>query len=370
LTEPYLEEPPTRPGRDRSPAAAFSDKGSVLSVKDLRVRFDTDDGEVKAVDGVSFDVDSNQVLGIVGESGSGKSVTSMAILGLLPSRAKISGQVLFKGEDLLALPEKERRKLRGGRLAMVFQDALAALNPVFTVGSQITEAIAVHQPGMTKPQLRDRAIELLELVGIPNPRSRVDDYPHEYSGGMRQRAMMAMAIANDPDVLIADEPTTALDVTIQAQVLEVLERIQERTSSAIVLITHDLGVVAGMADRVLVMYAGKAVENGDVDQIFYESKHPYTLGLLASLPRLDRGDKNERLFRIKGQPPSLIFVPPGCAFHPRCEYAKLPSPCATEVPVLHDVEGFRHRSACHFADELRVAPAPDAAPLPGSAEDE
>jgi oligopeptide/dipeptide ABC transporter ATP-binding protein len=358
LTEPYLDETSSTQ-RDRHPSGPeYSDKGPVLSVRDLKVRFDTDDGEVKAVDGVSFDVDRNEVLGIVGESGSGKSVTSMAILGLLPPKARITGQVLFEGQDLLQLPEKEKRKLRGGRMAMVFQDALAALNPVFTVGSQIIEAIVVHQPGMGKAALRDRAIELVELVGIPNPKDRIEQYPHEYSGGMRQRAMMAMAIANDPDVLIADEPTTALDVTIQAQVLEVLERIQDRTNSAIVLITHDLGVVAGVADRVLVMYAGKAVETGGVDQIFYESKHPYTLGLLASLPRLDRGDKSERLFRIKGQPPSLIFVPPGCAFHPRCEYARLPSPCSTEVPTLRDVEGLRHRSSCHFAAELPAAPAP------------
>src|SRR5258708_24420636 len=354
MTEPYLDD-------QRAPAPArgpvYSEKGPVLSVRDLKVSFQTDDGELKAVDGVSFDVDGNQVLGIVGESGSGKSVTSMAILGLLPPTAKISGQVLFKGEDLLQLPEKEVRKLRGGRIAMVFQDALAALNPVFKVGSQIAEAVAADSRGLPRAGLRERAIELLELVGIPNPKDRVDQYPHEYSGGMRQRAMMAMAIANDPDVLIADEPTTALDVTIQAQVLEVLERIQQRTSSAIVLITHDLGVVAGVADRVLVMYAGRAVENGGVDQIFYASKHPYTLGLLASLPRLDR-DKNEPLFRIKGQPPSLIFVPPGCAFHPRCEYARLPAPCATERPVLHDVEGLRHSSACHFADELEPRAAP------------
>jgi oligopeptide/dipeptide ABC transporter ATP-binding protein len=363
LTEPYLEEAPIA-GRERGPA--FSDKGPVLSVRDLKVSFHTDDGEVKAVDGVSFDVEQNQVLGVVGESGSGKSVTSMAILGLLPPSAKITGEVMFKGTDLLKMPEKEKRKLRGGRIAMVFQDALAALNPVFTVGNQIMEAISVHQPSLAKSALRERAIELIEMVGIPNPKDRIDQFPHEYSGGMRQRAMMAMAIANDPDVLIADEPTTALDVTIQAQVLEVLERIQDRTNSAIVLITHDLGVVAGTADRVLVMYAGRAVESGDVEQIFYQSRHPYTLGLLASLPRLDRGNKNERLFRIKGQPPSLIFVPPGCAFHPRCEYARLPSPCATERPMMHDVIGLRHQSACHLADELPELP-PDPDPLDGQA---
>jgi oligopeptide/dipeptide ABC transporter ATP-binding protein len=299
-------------------------------------------------------VKPNEVLGIVGESGSGKSVTSMAVLGLLPPRAKITGEVLFKGRNLLRLAENEVRKLRGGRMAMVFQDALAALNPVYRVGHQITEAVKVHQPGLDKPALEERAIELLELVGIPQPRTRADQYPHEFSGGMRQRAMIAMAVANDPDVLIADEPTTALDVTIQAQVLEVLERIQARTNSAIVLITHDLGVVAGMADRVLVMYAGRPVEVGDVDTIFYQSKHPYTRGLLASLPRLDQGDKDDRLYRIKGQPPSLIFVPPGCAFHPRCEHAQLPSPCSTDVPALREVHSIGHLSACHLADELEV----------------
>jgi len=261
----------------------------------------------------------------------------MAILGLLPSRARITGEVVFQGRDLLKLPEKEMRKIRGGQMAMVFQDALAALNPVFTVGDQVAEAVRVHQPDLTKRALRDRAIELVDLVGIPNPAARVDQYPHEYSGGMRQRAMIAMAIANDPDVLIADEPTTALDVTIQAQVLEVLERIQDRT-----------------ADRVMVMYAGKPAEIGEVEQIFYSPRHPYTLGLLACLPRLDRGDKNDRLFRIKGQPPSLIFVPPGCAFHPRCEFAELPSPCATDVPALLEVDVQTHLSACHFADKIEA----------------
>ena len=250
--------------------------------------------------------------------------------------------------------EAERRALRGGRLAMVFQDALAALNPVFTVGDQIEEAIASHQPKIGKQAKRKRAIELLDLVGIPNPQTRVDQFPHEFSGGMRQRAMIAMSISNDPDVLIADEPTTALDVTIQAQVLEVLERIQERTSSAIILITHDLGVVAGVADRVLVMYAGRPVEMGSVDEIFYASRQPYTLGLLASLPRLDAGDKTGRLYRIKGQPPSLIFVPSGCPFHPRCDFAQLPEPCATERPELRIVEHAyaTHQTACHFAETL------------------
>jgi len=353
VTDPsYFSDDGRAPAR--AAPSAVQPAGSVLSVRDLTVRFPSDDGEVKAVDGVTFDVAANQVLGVVGESGSGKSVTSMAILGLLPPKAKITGEVLFGGQNLLTLPEKEVRKLRGGRMAMVFQDALAALNPVYKVGMQIAEAVHIHQPELSREELRNRTVELLDLVGIPSPVSRAEQYPHEYSGGMRQRAMIAMAIANDPDVLIADEPTTALDVTIQAQVLEVLERIQARTRSAIILITHDLGVVAGVADRVMVMYAGKPVEFGEIEQIFYTPSHPYTKGLLQSLPRLDRRTKGEKLFRIKGQPPSLVFVPPGCSFHPRCETVRLPSPCATDVPALRDV-GPLQRSACHFADEVRAA---------------
>ena len=324
---------------------------AVLSVRGLTVDFPSDDGVVHAVDDVSFDVFENEVLGIVGESGSGKSVTSMAIMGLLPKRAEISGEVYFRGRSIGGLEDSEMRQLRGERIAMVFQDALTALDPVYTVGKQIAEAIAVHHTE-TKPELRRRAVELLSLVGIPNPAKRIDEYPHEYSGGMRQRAMIAMSIANDPDVLIADEPTTALDVTIQAQVLEVLERIQERTNSAIMLITHDLGVVAGLARRVLVMYAGRQAEMGTVEQVFYESLHPYTLSLLASLPRLDRDSKGERLYRIEGQPPSLIYVPPGCPFHPRCAFARTPHPCATEQPQLRTVTDLDHVAACHFAEEM------------------
>jgi oligopeptide/dipeptide ABC transporter ATP-binding protein len=326
---------------------------AVLSVRGLRVEFPSDDGLVHAVDGVSFDVFENEVLGIVGESGSGKSVTSMAVMGLLPKRAQIEGEVYFRGRPIMGLPDRELRRLRGARIAMVFQDALTALNPVYTVGHQIAEAIKVHRPDCTKAEIRERAVELLSIVGIPNPSQRVDEYPHEYSGGMRQRAMIAMSIANEPDILIADEPTTALDVTIQAQVLEVMERIQERTRSAIVLITHDLGVVAGVADRVVVMYAGRAVEVGSVDQIFYEPHHPYTLGLLASLPRLDQDkDRDVRLHRIKGQPPSLVFVPPGCSFNPRCEFARLPDPCRSEIPELRSIAELDHTAACHFSEEV------------------
>src|SRR5262249_48396169 len=299
----------------------------------------------------------SETLGIVGESGSGKSVTSMAILGLLPKTAQIQGEVQYGGKNLIALSSKELQPLRGSKIAMVFQDALAALNPVFTVGNQVGEAIKVHQQ-LDKDVLQQRVIDLLDLVGIPQPADRANQYPHEFSGGMRQRAMIAMAIANDPEVLIADEPTTALDVTIQAQVLDVFERIQDRTNTAIILITHDLGVIAGVADRVVVMYAGRHVETGAIDDVFSRARHPYTLGLLGSLPRLDRRYANDRLQRIPGQPPSLIFLPPGCAFHPRCPAAELGGVCTTERPELQEV-GVGHLSACHFAETLdeRMPPA-------------
>jgi oligopeptide/dipeptide ABC transporter ATP-binding protein len=321
----------------------------ILSVEDLHVEFPTDDGVVRAVDGVSYTLGEAETLGIVGESGSGKSVTSLAILGLLPKSAKITGNVRFRGEELLGRSEKELRPFRGDRIAMVFQDALASLNPVFRVGDQIAESIEAHHQ-FSKDELRSKVTGLLELVGIPNPVDRADQFPHEFSGGMRQRAMIAMAIANEPDVLIADEPTTALDVTIQAQVLEVMDRIKQRTRSAIVLITHDLGVVAGVADQVMVMYAGRQVEYGSVDQVFYRPRHPYTQGLLASLPRLDRRAGSERLHRIKGQPPSLIYLPPGCAFAPRCPFARH-GICDHDRPELKEVsEG--QRSSCFRIDEL------------------
>lgn len=317
----------------------------LLEVTDLRVTFPTDDGLLTAVDGVSFDINEHEVLGVVGESGSGKTVTALAALGLLPGRATVTGSAKFRGRELLGLPDRELRSIRGEEIAIIFQDALAALNPVFTVGAQIAEAISVHHDVRGK-ELNDRVIELLDLVGIPNPRQRADQHPHEFSGGMRQRAMIAMSIANDPALLIADEPTTALDVTLQAQVLEVLERIQERTKSSIMMITHDLGVVAGIADRIVVMYAGRHVEAGTVDDAFYSPRHPYTLGLLASLPRLDRRSHGTRLYRIKGQPPSLINRPTGCTFHPRCDFATLPEPCATVIPEASDV-GPGHTAMCH-----------------------
>ncbi|HEV3227349.1 MAG TPA: ABC transporter ATP-binding protein [Acidimicrobiales bacterium] len=333
------------------PAAPGSGKwtGALLEVRDLSVTFQSDDGPVHAVSSISFDLEDNETLGIVGESGSGKSVTSMAILGLLPRQAMVTGSVKLRGRELVGLSDRAMQPVRGKSVAMVFQDALTALNPVYTVGNQIGEAIKVHDD-VSDQELRDRVRNLLEIVGIPNPAERADQYPHEYSGGMRQRAMIAMSIANEPEVLIADEPTTALDVTIQAQVLEVLERIQDRTKSSIILITHDLGVVAGVADRVLVMYAGRQVELATVDELFYNPRHPYARGLLASLPRVD-GRRDARLNRIIGQPPSLIAIPSGCAFHPRCNDAKLPSPCQTDRPELREI-AVGHLSACHFAEDL------------------
>jgi peptide/nickel transport system ATP-binding protein len=326
----------------------------VLSVRHLSVDFKTDDGVLHAVDDLSFDLARGETLGIVGESGSGKTVSSLAMLGLLPKTAAISGEAFLDGANLLALDEKRLQPVRGNRIAMIFQDALAALHPVRRVGDQIAEAIAVHHD-VGRGEVHDRAVALLDLVGIPQPECRAFEYPHQFSGGMRQRAMIAMAIANEPDVVIADEPTTALDVTIQAQVLDVLERIQDRTDTAIIFITHDLGVVAGVADRVLVMYAGREVEVGLVDDIFYRARHPYTRGLLSSLARLDRRTHGQRLSQIGGQPPSLIFLPTGCAFHPRCPYAE-GDLCVNVVPEPKALAD-GHRSACHYAATLdeRVA---------------
>lgn len=330
----------------------------LLSVRDLRVQFRTDNGIVKAADGVSFDLAEDEVLGVVGESGSGKSVTAMAVLGLLPPTAKVTGEVRYRGRSLLDLPKEEARKLRGSKLAIVFQDALAALNPLHRVGNQVIEAIRIHHPQVSRADALARAVELFGLVGIESPETRVRQYPHELSGGMRQRVLIAMAIANDPDVLMADEPTTALDVTTQAQVLEVLKAARARTRSAMLLITHDLGVVSGVADRVMVMYGGKVVETGTVDEVFERPQHPYTLGLLRSRPRME--ESVARLERIPGQPPSMIDVPTGCAFHPRCRYARLPDPCASVLPLLQPVLGPGHLSACHFTGALveTVTPSP------------
>jgi oligopeptide transport system ATP-binding protein len=326
-----------------------ADGDLLLSVQNLRTTFTTDAGIVKAVDGVSFDVHRREVLAIVGESGSGKSVTAMSIVGLLPSPpATIQGDgVLWKGEDLLTASKQRMRSIRGGEIAMIFQDPLTALNPVHTVGRQIAEMAKVHD-GLNKKQAWARAVEMLDLVGIPQPARRAEMHPHEFSGGMRQRAMIAMAITCNPDLLIADEPTTALDVTVQAQVLEVLMDIKDEIDSAIVLITHDLGVVAGLADHVMVMYAGRQAEYGDADQVFYETRHPYTLGLLASLPRLDDAGE-EKLRPIRGAPPSLIHLPPGCAFGPRCDFVE--EACRAAVPPLVDLGGY-HLSACRRAELL------------------
>jgi oligopeptide/dipeptide ABC transporter ATP-binding protein len=327
---------------------------SVLEVCDLHVSFNTPDGVVQAVRGVDFSVEEGEVLGIVGESGSGKSVSVLAAMGLLPRNARVTGSIRYRGQELLGLTEAELQTLRGGKLAMIFQDPMTSLNPVLTVGFQIAEAVETHRPGTRREASMAKAAELLDLVGIPNARQRVRQYPHEYSGGMRQRAMIAMAIANDPDVLIADEPTTALDVTIQAQILAVLKTVQEATRSAIVLITHDLGMVAGMADRVSVMYAGRVAETGGIFDVFGQPRHPYTLGLLGSLPRLDAAG-DEQLVPITGTPPSLVHPPPACAFHPRCRFAQ--PICSQETPLLRPIEGTGQRSACHFAELLEEVPA-------------
>jgi oligopeptide/dipeptide ABC transporter ATP-binding protein len=333
-----------------SPSATLTGKDVLLSMRDLRAGFATDDGFVRAVDGVSFDVARGEVLAIVGESGSGKSVTAMSILGLQPTLEVAEGEILWKGVDLLAMTEDDRRRIRGKEIAMIFQDPLTALNPVHTVGRQIGEMARIHE-GIGKKDAFERAVEMLDLVGIPEARKRASMYPHEFSGGMRQRAMIAMAITCKPDLLIADEPTTALDVTVQAQVLEVLVDIKDEIDSAIILITHDLGVVAGLAHRVMVMYAGRPIEMGTTAEIFYETRHPYTLGLLASLPRLDDvGD--EPLVPIVGSPPSLIHKPTGCSFHPRCRFARVPGNCETDDPNLRLVAGDAHLAACHYAEEL------------------
>ena len=328
----------------------------ILSIKDLTVEFETEDGIVKAVTDVSYDLYPGEVLGVVGESGSGKSVSMMSILGLIPAARIVKGEALYKGRNLLRLPQRELRKIRGGEMSMIFQDPMTSLNPVLTIGDQISEAVQEHNPGTRDEAARKRSIELLELVGVPSAERRVDQYPHEFSGGMRQRAMIAMAIANNPTVLIADEPTTALDVTIQAQIVEVMKAAREETHAATVLITHDLGLIAELADRVVVMYAGNVVELADVYTIFNAPRHPYTLGLLNSLARLD-GDQ-EWLHPIPGQPPSLLSLPPGCPFHPRCELSHGRVVCRTDFPALRPFgEGGDHLSRCHFAEELAAAHA-------------
>jgi peptide/nickel transport system ATP-binding protein len=342
-----LEDPQVRVGKS-DPSTAF------LEVRDLRVHFPTDDGLVKSVDGLSFQLDRGKTLGIVGESGSGKSVTSLSIMGLHKrGSARISGEIWLDGQELISSSAEAVRALRGQKMAMIFQDPLAAMHPFYTIGHQIIEAYRVHN-SVSKQAARQHAIDLLDRVGIPQPKARVQDYPHQFSGGMRQRAMIAMALANNPELLIADEPTTALDVTVQAQILDLIRDLQEEFGSAVIIITHDLGVVAELADEILVMYGGKEIEYGPAVEVFRRPEHPYTWGLLNSMPRLDR-DVRDRLTPIKGSPPSLINLPSGCAFHPRCPYAdRNGDRSRTEVPELRWDTG--HGVACHLppADRRRI----------------
>jgi peptide/nickel transport system ATP-binding protein len=324
---------------------------ALLRVEDLRVEFETEDGVVHAVDGITYQVFRGRTLGIVGESGSGKSVTAMTTLGLTRAdNARISGRILFDGRDLAQLPEDELRRVRGNDIAMVFQDPLSSLHPFYKVGNQLVEAVRTHRD-VSRAQARERAIEMLGLVGIPDPRRRIDEYPHEYSGGMRQRAMIAMALVNEPKLLIADEPTTALDVTVQAQILALLERLQSELGMAIVIITHDLGVVAEMADDIAVMYAGRIVETASAASVFAKPEHPYTWGLLRSIPTLD-SPRDEQLVPIPGTPPSLINRPSGCHFHPRCPYAQ-PDHARIDpmLQPLADEPG--HHVACLLEPEVR-----------------
>jgi len=329
-----------------------------LDVRDLRVHFPTEDGVVKSVDGISFRVERGKTLGIVGESGSGKSVTSLSLLGLhkRPDKrgrggARISGEIWLDGEDLINAAPERLEELRGDKLAMIFQDPLSAMHPYYTVGEQIAEAYLAHNRA-SKAVARKRTIEMLDRVGIPQPDARVDDYPHQYSGGMRQRAMIAMSLICNPELLIADEPTTALDVTVQAQILDLMRDLQQEFNSALIIITHDLGVVAELADDIMVMYAGKAVEYGPAKTVFTEPEHPYTWGLLGSMPRLDRAVQ-ARLLPIPGSPPSLINVPAGCAFHPRCRFAELiGGRCTEQIPQLAD-NSRKHLVSCHLRPDQR-----------------
>ena len=340
---------------------------ALLRVEDLRVEFATEDGVVHAVDGITYQVLPGKTLGIVGESGSGKTVASLTTLGLTRVQgANISGRILFGGRDLVTLPDSELRAIRGNEIAMIFQDPLSSLHPLYTVGRQLTEAVLAHRD-VSKAKARERAIELLGWVGIPDAARRVDDYPHEFSGGMRQRVMIAMALANDPKLLIADEPTTALDVTVQAQILALMERLQEELGMAIVIITHDMGVVAEMADDIAVMYAGRIVETASADMAFSGPEHPYTWGLLRSIPSLDR-PRGEDLVPIPGTPPSLIRPPSGCHFHPRCAYAQ-PDHARIDPELEPVAPGSSHFVACLLASEdrrklwgeLQAGAAPDEA---------
>jgi len=321
---------------------------TLLEVRDLHVEFSTRDGVARAVNGVTYGVEAGETLAVLGESGSGKSVTAQAVMGILdsPPGRITGGEILFEGRDLLRLPEEERRRLRGARMAMIFQDALSALNPVLSVGYQLAEMFRVHQKA-SRREAAEKAVELMDRVRIPSARARAGDYPHQFSGGMRQRIMIAMALALEPRLIIADEPTTALDVTVQAQVMELLADLQREYQMGLILITHDLGVVADVADRIAVMYAGHIVESAPVRELYGEPGHPYTKGLLDSVPRLDQ--KGRELDAIKGLPPNLLRVPPGCAFHPRCPMAR--GVCRRDAPPLQQI-GAERSSACHFWKEL------------------
>ncbi|WP_405978766.1 ABC transporter ATP-binding protein [Streptomyces sp. NBC_00158] len=337
------------------PAPRSAPEGTpLLDVRDLHVEFHTRDGVAKAVNGVSYSVNAGETLAVLGESGSGKSVTAQAIMGILdmPPGKIPSGEILFQGQDLLKLPAEDYRKIRGSKIAMIFQDALSSLNPVHTVGAQLGEMFRVHR-GMSKKDSLAKAVELMDRVKIPAAKARVGDYPHQFSGGMRQRIMIAMAMALEPDLIIADEPTTALDVTVQAQVMDLLAELQREMNMGLILITHDLGVVADVADKIAVMYGGRIVETAPVHEIYSRPAHPYTRGLLDSIPRLDQ--KGQELYAIKGLPPNLLDLPTGCAFNPRCPKAQ--DICRTDVPVLHQVteqDGTElpgRGSACHFWKE-------------------
>ena len=341
------------------------DPTAILSVRGLTVDFPTDDGVVQAVRGVSWDVHEGEVLAIAGESGSGKSVSVLAAMGLLPPSARVGGSISHRGQELLGMPEKQLERLRGSAMSMVFQDPMTSLNPVMPVGEQIAEGVRVHQRLKRQESIR-RAAELLDIVGIADSTRRVDSYPHELSGGMRQRAMIAMAIANDPDVLIADEPTTALDVTIQAQILDVLERARQAVDSALILITHDLGVVARTAHRLFVMYAGRTAETGLIDDVFEHPAHPYTAGLLAAIPRLDT-PRGRRLIPIEGSPPSMLSPPPGCAFTPRCPRATDICP-QTPPPPLTLISPPSQHAACHHPLNPKERTSPPSQQTPGEAD--
>jgi peptide/nickel transport system ATP-binding protein len=324
-----------------------------IDVENLSVQFPTEDGLVRAVDGVSFSIERGKTLAVVGESGSGKSVTAQAIMGLVNARtADVTGHVWLDGQDIVSMNDDELRKLRGRTMAMIFQDPMSSLHPFYRIGAQLTEAVNVHNK-VSKNEARDRAIEMLTKVGIPSPEKRIDDYPHQFSGGMRQRVMIAMALINSPSLLIADEPTTALDVTVQAQIMELIIELQQEFNTAVILITHDLGVVADSADQVAVMYGARVVESGSIDDVFYRPEMPYTLGLLASVPRLNQV-RAERLDPIPGNPPSPIRLPAGCVFHPRCIYSdRVPDDlCATTRPDLLPA-GPGHMVRCHMTAEQR-----------------